>query len=85
MARVMNADTVDGKDAVGAGASISARARKLVATDKQGRLPNKIIRRAPDASKLDGLDSTAFVREERRTDGCCRLLRRCRAAHVRER
>jgi hypothetical protein len=45
-----NADKVDGKHAVGAGASIDARRGKLVATDRTtGRLPADII------------DSTAFA------------------------
>ena len=59
-AKITNADTVDGKHAVGAGASVKKRAGKLVATNKQGRLPNSIIAKAPDANRLDGLDSTAL-------------------------
>jgi hypothetical protein len=40
----VNADTVDGKHAVGAGASVSARKGKLVATSgASGRLPSNII------------------------------------------
>ena len=58
-ATVTNADKVDGKDAVGAGATVENRAGKLVATNKTtGRLPNNIIAKAPDADTLDGLDST---------------------------
>ncbi|MCD4535612.1 hypothetical protein LRP67_16085 [Nocardioides sp. cx-169] len=57
-AKITNADTVDHKSAVGAGASVKKRAGKLVATNKQGRLPNDIIAKAPDANRLDGLDST---------------------------
>ena len=57
----LNADKVDGKHAVGAGASVTKRKGKLVATNKQGRLPNNIIKKAPDANKLDGKDSTAFL------------------------
>ena len=57
----MNAHKVDGKHAVGAGASSSRRADNLVATDSSGRLPNNIIRKAPDANRLDGKDSSAFV------------------------
>jgi hypothetical protein len=57
-----NADKVDGKHAVGAAASIEQRKGKLVATNGQtGRLPNNIIRKAPDADRLDGRDSTGFV------------------------
>ncbi len=60
-AKIKNADKVDGKHAVGAGAPIAKRAGKLVATNPQGRLPDDIIRLAPDADRLDGLDSTALV------------------------
>ncbi len=57
-----NADKVDGKHAVGAGASIANRKGKLVATNATtGRLPNNLIAKAPDADKLDGKNSTAFV------------------------
>jgi hypothetical protein len=53
-ADVVNADKVDGKHAVGAGASVAGRKGKLVATDAHGRLPNNIITKAPDAAKLGG-------------------------------
>jgi hypothetical protein len=46
---VANADKVDGKHAVGAGASLNQRAGKLVATNSQGRLPDNIIKRVPKA------------------------------------
>ena len=60
----INADKVDGKHAVAAGASSSSRRGKLVATDgKTGRLPNNIIAKAPDADKLDGISSNGFVRD----------------------
>lgn len=39
----INADRVDGKHAVGAGASLPKRAGKLVATDKNGYLPKNIV------------------------------------------
>lgn len=39
-----NADRVDGFHAVGAKASLSERAGKLVATDKSGRLPDDVMR-----------------------------------------
>ena len=55
-----NSDKVDGKHAVGARAPATKRRGKLVATNAQGFLPNNIIRKARDANKLDGLDSTAF-------------------------
>jgi len=46
---VANADHVDGKDAVGYGASRADRAGKLVATNKQGYLPSNIIKSQPFA------------------------------------
>jgi len=52
--RVVNADKVDGKHAVGAGASSTARAGKLVATDRNGKLPNNIIAKAPDSARIGG-------------------------------
>lgn len=60
-AKIKNADTVDGKHAVGASAPIAKRKGKLVATDNKGRLPNNIIRKARDADRLDGRNSTAFT------------------------
>ncbi|MGH2755273.1 MAG: hypothetical protein ACRDLB_12695 [Actinomycetota bacterium] len=60
-----NADKVDGRHAVGARASLETRAKKLVATNKNGRLPNNIIRKAPaarDADRVGGFGPTAFVR-----------------------
>ena len=58
---IVNADTVDGRDAVGVNASIDARKGKLVATSPStGLLPNNIISKAPNADRLDGLDSNAF-------------------------
>ena len=57
-----NADKVDGRHAVGSGASIAARKGKLVATNPgSGRLPDNIIAKAPNANLLDGRDSTAFL------------------------
>ena len=56
-----NSDKVDGKHAVGAGASIAARKGKLVATSPTtGRLPNGIIAVAPDAAKLGGNGAAAL-------------------------
>ncbi len=52
---VANADKVDHKDAVGAHASVGARAGKLVATKRNGRLPDNIITKAPDAKLFGGL------------------------------
>jgi hypothetical protein len=59
-----DAHKVDGRHAVGAGASSQKRADKLVATNDKGRLPNKMIRKvsaARDADRVDGFGSTAFV------------------------
>jgi hypothetical protein len=61
-AAVGNADTVDGRHAVGARASIAARAGRLVATNRAGYLPDDIIVKARDADRLDGIDSRAFAR-----------------------
>jgi hypothetical protein len=77
IAKALNADTVDHKHAVGAGASVKARKGKLVATDKRtGRLPDNIIGTAPkaltakvadsadsaaDAAKLAGQPATAYL------------------------
>ncbi|MGH2820516.1 MAG: hypothetical protein ACRDJ5_07680 [Actinomycetota bacterium] len=60
--RATNSDKVDGRHAVGSGATRAERARKLVATGRNGRLPNGIIAKAPNANKLDGLDSTELMR-----------------------
>jgi hypothetical protein len=49
------AGKVDGRDAVGAGATVAQRSGKLVATSPTtGRLPDNIIAKAPDAAKLGG-------------------------------
>jgi hypothetical protein len=64
----VNSDKVDGWHAVGAGATVSARSNKLVATNGSGRLPNNILAKAPDANRLDGLDGAAF---QRRVTGTC--------------
>jgi hypothetical protein len=57
----MNAHKVDGKHAVGAKASPSRRAGKLVATGASGYLPNGIIKKARDADRLDGKDSNSYL------------------------
>lgn len=57
-----NADKVDGKHAVSASATVAERRNKIVATDADGRLPNNVIAKAPDAGKLDGVDSAGFLR-----------------------
>lgn len=60
-----NADKVDGKHAVSASASSARRKGKLVATSpKTAKLPNNIIAKAPDADKLDGVDSKRFARKD---------------------
>ena len=51
----VNADKVDGKHAVGAGATVDQRKGKLVATSPTtGLLPNNIISAAPNSAKLGG-------------------------------
>lgn len=56
-----NADKVDGKHAVGSGASVNNRKGKLVATNRNtGRLPNNIIKKAGDANLFDGINSDFF-------------------------
>lgn len=51
----VNSDKVDGLHAVGAGASVTNRKGKLVATNgSTGRLPNNIIAKAPDSARLGG-------------------------------
>lgn len=56
----MNAHKVDGKHAVGAGASVNDRAGKLVATDRSGHLPNNIVKRAPDSARLGGREPSFY-------------------------
>ena len=62
VSQAMNADTVDYRHAVGAGASRSNRAGKLVATNVEGRLPGNIIAKAPNADRLDGVNSAKYAR-----------------------
>ncbi len=51
----LNADKVDGRHAVGAGASVQQRKGKLVATNPTtGRLPNGILAKAPNSGRLGG-------------------------------
>lgn len=57
-----NADKVDGFHAVGARQSAEDRAGKLVATNMNGRLPNDVIRTAPDAARLDGREPEEYAR-----------------------
>jgi hypothetical protein len=58
-----DAHKVDGKHAVGFAATKAVRAGKLVATSRNtGRLPNNIIAKAPNANRLDGIDSSGFSR-----------------------
>jgi hypothetical protein len=58
---VINADKVDGKNAVGAGATPAQRKGKLVATNSAGQLPANLIPKALNADKLDGVDSSALL------------------------
>jgi len=57
-----NADKVDGRHAVGSRSSVTDRAGKVVATDAKGRLPNNIVRRAPDAKRLGGFPARRFAK-----------------------
>ena len=61
LAAGVNADTVDGKHAVSATGKPGARKNRLVAFSAKGYLPDNVIRKARDADRLDGLDSTAFA------------------------
>jgi len=57
----VNADKVDGKHAVGAGASINNRKGKLVATSPlTGKLPNNIIDKATNSAALNGYPHSAL-------------------------
>lgn len=57
-----DSDSVDGFDAVKAGTPVKQRQGKLVATSKSnGRLPNNIIKKAPDAKRLAGKPVSYFV------------------------
>ena len=56
-----NAHRVDGKHAVGAGATKAARAGKLVATNSKGFLPNNIIKKAVNSAKLGGKPKGFFA------------------------
>ena len=57
-----NSDQVDGRDAVGAGASAAERAGNVVATNRAGKLPASAIPTVSNAEKLDGLDAAKFTR-----------------------
>lgn len=58
----VNADTIDGRHAIGPTTDAKRRAGKLVATNAQGYLPNDIVLKARNADTLDGLDSPVFAR-----------------------
>jgi len=57
----VNADRVDGVHANKYTTQLGKRAKKLVATNASGYLPNNIILKALDSELLDGLDSLAFA------------------------
>ena len=57
----VNADRVDGVHANKYTTQLGKRAKKLVATNATGYLPNNIIQKALDSELLDGLDSLAFA------------------------
>jgi hypothetical protein len=57
-----NSDTVDGFDAVKSSTPLKQRKGKLVATSpKNGRLPDNIIAKAPNAAKLAGKPLSYFL------------------------
>ncbi len=58
----INAGRVDGLHAVRYTTSPGTRNGKLVGANSSDYLPNNIIRKADDANKLDGLDSTAYAK-----------------------
>ena len=74
-----DSDTVDGFDAVKASTPTKQRKGKLVATSStNGRLPNNIIKKAPNAKRLAGKPSSYFVSADRcrgalRDPGTCDL------------
>jgi hypothetical protein len=57
-----NAASVDGFSARSFTGNANLRNRLLIATNAAGLLPNNIIRKAPDANLLDGINSTEFLR-----------------------
>lgn len=59
----VNADKVDERHAVGVKSSVDNRAGKLVATGKNGRLPNNIIAKAPNAARLGGMKASNFLHD----------------------
>lgn len=58
-----NADKVDGKHAVGAGAGLTKAKGKLVAHNGQGQLPARFIPTVRNSDKVDGLDAGSLVTE----------------------
>ena len=57
-----DSDTVDGFHAVKSGTPLKQRAGKLVATSRStGRLPNNIIKKAPNAQRLGGHPASFFL------------------------
>lgn len=58
-----NAGKVDGRHAVGAHATPDERARKLVATNRKGFLPNDVIRKARDSKALGGVNAARYATE----------------------
>jgi len=64
VAMARNSDRVDGRHAVGFGASVKGRKGKLVATSaKTGKLPNNIIAKAPNARRLGGVGAARYARK----------------------
>lgn len=80
---VANAHKVDGKHAVSSSATTNARKGKLVATNATtGRLPNNIVAKAPDADRLDGLDSSQLRVGAESTSGALTTISGCGSAVV---
>jgi hypothetical protein len=74
-----NSHKVDGKHAVSAGASVSARKGKLVATSRRsGRLPSNIIAKAPDSALLGGRPAASYIHDVAVMEGPRTVLTRAK-------
>ena len=56
------AGKVDGRDAVGSGASAERRAGSLVAANPSGRLPGRVLGIPPNSKQVGGLSASQLVR-----------------------
>jgi hypothetical protein len=61
---VLNADKVDGLDAVKASATLKQARGNLVAHNRHGVIPRRFVPKVGNASTLDRLDSSAFLQGE---------------------